>query len=46
MAALKLPIWRGPRREPPQPEKEAASLTALVGAGILSPQDAKTELNS
>ena len=46
MAALKQPIWRGPRREPPQPEKEAASLTALVGAGILSPQDAKTELNS
>ena len=45
MAALKRPSWRGPKRQPPQPEKEALSLAALVSAGIMSTDDANKELD-
>ena len=45
MAALKRPSWRGPKRQPPQPEKEAQSLVALAEAGIISLGEAKKELN-
>ena len=46
MAALKKPAWRGPKRQPPQPEKEAQSLVALTDAGIVSLADAQKELNA
>ena len=36
MAMLRNPTWAGPKREPPQPEKEASALKALVDAGILT----------
>ena len=42
-AALKQPMWPGPHREPPQPEKEITALAALLRAG-LSPDEAKSIL--
>ena len=45
MAKLKQPSWRGPKRQPPQPEKEAASLVALTGAGIITTDDANKALH-
>ena len=44
MAALKSPTWPGPRRAPPQPEKEASALKALVDAGILTAEQAASKL--
>ena len=46
MAALKNPTWPGPRREPPQPEKEASALALLVKEGILDPAAAAAKLES
>ena len=44
MAALKKPAWRGPKRQPPQPEKEMASLALLTDKGIITPADARDQL--
>ena len=46
MAALKRPAWRGPKRLPPQPEKEAASLAMLVDKGILDAATAREQLET
>ena len=46
MAELKRPAWRGPKRQPPQPEKEAQSLALLTDKGIISPDDAREQLES
>ena len=46
MAEIKRPAWRGPKRQPPQPEKEAQSLALLTDKGILSPDDAREQLES
>ena len=44
MAAIKRPAWRGPKRQPPQPEKEAAVLATLVEKGILDAAAAREKL--
>ena len=46
MAALKQPKWSGPRREPPQPEKEAQALALLTDKGIYTPAQALEKLES
>ena len=46
MEALKRPRWKGPQRQPPQPEKEAQSLAMLVKAGILDPATAADKLEN
>ena len=46
MAALKNPVWPGPRREPPQPEKQASALALLVDKGILDPAAAAAQLEN
>ena len=46
MAALKKPAWRGPKRQPPQPEKEAQSLALLAREGIITAADAREELET
>ena len=46
MAALKKPSWRGPKRQPPQPEKEIASLALLTDKGIITPADARDQLET
>ena len=38
MAALKMPRWAGPRREPAQPEKELMATAALIRAGLTMEQ--------
>ena len=44
MAEIKRPAWRGPKRQPPQPEKQAQSLALLTDKGIITPDDAREEL--
>ena len=44
MAELKRPAWRGPKRQPPQPEKEAQSLALLTDKGIITAEDARDQL--
>ena len=44
MAELKRPAWRGPKRQPPQPEKEAQSLALLTDKGIITAADARDQL--
>ena len=44
MAELKRPAWRGPKRQPPQPEKEAQSLALLTDKGIITAADAAAQL--
>ena len=44
MAAIKKPAWRGPKRQPPQPEKEAQSLALLTDKGIITAADARDQL--
>ena len=46
MDALKRPTWKGPHREPPQPEKEAQSLALLVDKGIIAPAAAAAQLET
>ena len=46
MAALKHPKWSGPRREPPQPEKEAQALALLTDKGIYTPAQALEKLEN
>ena len=46
MAEIKRPAWRGPKRQPPQPEKEAQSLALLAREGILTPDAAREELEN
>ena len=46
MALLKRPTWRGPKRQPPQPEKEAQSLALLAREGIISADDARDQLET
>ena len=46
MAALKKPSWPGPKRQPPQPEKEAQSLALLAREGIITAADARDQLES
>lgn len=46
MAALKRPTWPGPKRQPPQPEKQAQAMGLLVEKGILDPEDARTQLEN
>ena len=46
MAAVKKPAWRGPKRQPPQPEKEAQSLALLTDKGIITPDDAREQLET
>ena len=46
MAEIKRPAWRGPKRQPPQPEKEAQSLALLAREGILSAADARDQLET
>ena len=46
MAQLKRPAWRGPVRQPPQPEKEAQRLGLLVDKGILDAADARDQLET
>ena len=44
MAMLKRATWAGPRREPPQPEKQFMAVAALTKAG-LTVDDANDQLN-
>ena len=44
MAEIKRPAWRGPKRQPPQPEKEAQSLALLAREGIITAADARDQL--
>ena len=44
MAEIKRPAWRGPKRLPPQPEKEAQSLALLAREGIITAADARDQL--
>ena len=46
MASLRMPAWPGPKREPPQPEKEASALKALVDAGIITAEQAAAKLET
>ena len=46
MAEIKRPAWRGPKRQPPQPEKEAQSLALLAREGIITAADARDQLES
>ena len=46
MKILKKPSWRGPKRQPPQPEKEAQSLALLTDKGIITPADAREQLEN
>ena len=46
MAEIKRPAWRGPKRQPPQPEKEAQSLALLTDKGIINPDDAREQLET
>ena len=46
MDALKRPTWKGPHRDPPQPEKEAQSLALLVDKGIIDPAAAAAQLEN
>ena len=44
MAEIKRPAWSGPKRQPPQPEKEAQSLALLTDKGIITAADAREQL--
>ena len=44
MAEIKRPTWSGPKRQPPQPEKEAQSLALLTDKGIISADEARDQL--
>ena len=44
MKALRAPTWRGPHREPPQPEKQAQALALLTDKGIFTPEQALAKL--
>ena len=46
MAEIKKPAWRGPKRLPPQPEKEAQSLALLAREGIITADDARDQLET
>ena len=46
MRALKRATWRGPKRQPPQPEKEAQSLALLTDKGIITAADARDQLEN
>ena len=46
MAEIKRPAWRGPKRQPPQPEKEAQSLALLTDKGIITAADAAAQLEA
>ena len=46
MAEIKRPAWRGPKRQPPQPEKEAQSLALLTDKGIITAADARVQLET
>ena len=46
MAEIKRPAWRGPKRLPPQPEKEAQSLALLTDKGIITAADARDQLET
>ena len=46
MAALRNPTWPGPRREAPQPEKEAHALALLTNSGIYTPEQALEKLEN
>ena len=46
MAEIKRPAWRGPKRQPPQPEKEAQSLALLADKGIITAADAAAQLET
>ena len=46
MAQIKKPAWRGPKRLPPQPEKEAQSLALLTDKGIITAADARDQLET
>ena len=46
MAEIKRPAWRGPKRLPPQPEKEAQSLALLAREGIITAADARDQLEN
>ena len=46
MAEIKRPAWRGPKRQPPQPEKEAQSLALLTDKGIITAADARDQLET
>ena len=46
MAEIKRPSWSGPKRQPPQPEKEAQSLALMVDKGIITAADAAAQLET
>ena len=46
MAEIKRPAWRGPKRQPPQPEKEAQSLALLTDKGIITAAAAQDQLET
>lgn len=46
MAALRKPTWPGPKRQPPQPEKEAQALALLTDKGIYTAAQALEKLES
>lgn len=46
MAALRRPTWAGPKREAPQPEKQAQALGVLVDKGIIDAAAAAAQLES
>ncbi len=46
MAALKKPHWPGPKAIPPEPHKQALTLSELVDSGILTADDARDQLET
>lgn len=46
MAGLRKPTWPGPKRQPPQPEKEAQALALLTDKGIYTAAQALEKLES
>ena len=46
LAALRKPTWPGPKREVPQPEKQAAALGLLVDKGIIDAATAAAQLET
>ena len=46
MAEIKRPAWSGPKRQAPQPEKEAQALALLAREGIITPADARDQLET
>ena len=46
MASIKRPSWPGPTPIPPEPLKQAQTLSLLVDKGIIAPDDAREQLEN